>query len=666
MCGIAGFIPSDPNPSEDIKLINKMTQALEHRGPDAKGEWVNANNTVYFGHRRLSILDLSSAGHQPMLSQTGRYVISYNGEIYNHIQLRQEMKLLEAGKNIKWNGSSDTETLLACFEIWGIEKSLNKLKGMFAIALWDSKEEILHLIRDRFGEKPLYYGWSSNSQKNHFAFASELKSIKENSNFKNNISRYAIGLFIKYSYVPAPLSIYENIFKLEAGSRLSIKKDYKLIKNGDSTPANCDNFKIEKWWNLKKIVERSVSNKINDKEEAIRKTEKALNSSVLNQSISDVPLGSFLSGGVDSSLISALMQKNSMKKIKTFTVGFENKDYDESSHARSVASYIGSDHTEMFVSEREAQQVIPNLCNIYDEPFADSSQVPTYLLCKAAKKEVTVALSGDAGDEIFGGYNRYIWTQKIWNNLSVIPYPLRNFLSKSALKISELSLSKLDAIIHVKRSGQKIHKLAKSIENINSNHDLFKNIISEFKKPSLIVKEFNDGFFEESFKGFSEENLPSVLKGDSQHSMMFFDTKNYLSDDILCKVDRAAMSNSLETRVPFLDNDLVELAWQLPVDMKIQGGTGKKILREILYKYVPRDLIERPKVGFSIPLDDWLRGPLREWAESLLNVDRIEQEGYFYSEPIEIMWREHIEKKYNHSSGLWNILIFQSWLEEHK
>ena len=405
MCGIAGFIPSDPNPSKDIKLINKMTQALEHRGPDAKGEWVNANNIVYFGHRRLSILDLSSAGHQPMLSQTGRYVISYNGEIYNHIQLRQEMKLSEAGKNIKWNGSSDTETLLACFEIWGIEKSLNKLKGMFAIALWDSKEEILHLIRDRFGEKPLYYGWSSNSQKNHFAFASELKAIKENSNFKNNISRYAIGLFIKYSYVPAPLSIYENIFKLEAGSRLSIKKDYKLIKNGDNTPVNCDNFKIEKWWNFKKIVERSVSNKINDREEAIRKTEIALNSSVLNQSISDVPLGSFLSGGVDSSLISALMQKNSMKKIKTFTVGFENKDYDESSHARSVASHIGSDHTEMFVSEREAQQVIPNLCNIYDEPFADSSQVPTYLLCQAAKKEVTVALSCDAGDDIFCGYH---------------------------------------------------------------------------------------------------------------------------------------------------------------------------------------------------------------------------------------------------------------------
>lgn len=666
MCGIAGFISSDPKQSEDKKLINIMTQALVHRGPDSHGESMNANAMVYFGHTRLSILDLSSAGHQPMLSKTGRYIISFNGEIYNHIQLRQELQLEEFGKNIKWNSSSDTETLLACFEIWGIEESLNKLKGMFAIALWDFKKEVLHLIRDRFGEKPLYYGWSKDPKKSYFAFASELKAIKKNSYFKNNISRHAIGLFIKYSYIPAPFSIYEDIFKLEPGTMLSIKKGYKYIKNRKILPSSCDNFKIEKWWNFKKIVESSATNQINDKEDAIQRTEHALNNSVLSQSISDVSIGSFLSGGVDSSLISALMQKNSTNKIKTFTVGFENKDYDESSYARSVAAHIGSDHTEMFVSEKEAQQVIPDLCNIYDEPFADSSQVPTYLLCKAAKKEVTVALSGDAGDEIFGGYNRYIWTHKIWKNLSIFPYSFRNFLSKKALKIPESSWNNLDAIIGVKRSGQKIHKLAKSIEGVKFKHDLFKNIVSQIKNPSLIVKGIDNVSFDESFRGFSEEKLPTILQGDSQHSMMFFDTENYLSDDILCKVDRAAMSNSLETRVPFLDKDLVELAWQIPLDMKIQGGVGKKILREILYKYVPRELIERPKVGFSIPLDDWLRGPLREWAEDLLNVDRINQEGYFYSEPIKIMWHEHIQKKNNHSSSLWNILIFQSWLEANK
>ena len=668
MCGLTGFYIDESHSSEtSLNLINAMTGSLSHRGPDSSGTWIDSRKVIAMGHRRLSILDLSTAGHQPMTIDNNNYTIAYNGEIYNHLELR--VLLEKEFTSISWLGTSDTETLLVAFNAWGIEKTLKKIRGMFAIALWDNKNDRLHLIRDRFGEKPLYYGWIKCGTKNIFAFGSELKSLSAFEGFHNKISKSALKEYFKYMYVPCPFSIYENIYKLEPGCILQIDKaassepskvplhsvSHSLVKH--------ENLSLNRWYDLKKVIDED-NNLYSDELEAADSLESELKNVISLQSISDVPLGAFLSGGVDSSAIVSLMQQESMEPTKTFTIGFEDPRYDESKYASEVANHLGTDHTELIVTSKDALSIIPDLPKIYDEPFADSSQIPTYFVCKSAKQEVTVALSGDAGDELFGGYNRHITAPILWKKINWLPFPIRKILGKILMSIP---ISKWDGIINSilgkgKQSflhfGDKVHKTASRLNNVKSIDDLYRSLLEEPDIDSLIAESAD------SHPIFLDDPLPLIKMDDPSSRMMFRDIQSYLTDDILCKVDRAAMSVSLETRVPFLDHKIVELAWRIPLSMKIKGDEGKSILRNILYKNVPKSLIERPKAGFSIPLAEWLREPLRDWAEALLDPSRLEAEGYLNSDYIQIIWKEHLEGKKNWTNRLWSILMFQSWLDQ--
>ena len=670
MCGLTGFYINETYSSEtSINLINSMTSALSHRGPDDSGIWIDESGSIALGHRRLSILDLSAAGHQPMSIENNNYVIAYNGEIYNHIELRE---LLEKELNlISWIGNSDTETLLVAFNTWGIKKTLKKLRGMFAIALWDKKNHNLSLIRDRFGEKPLYYGWIQSGEGHIFAFGSELKSLSAFNGFNNKISKSALKEYFKYMYVPCPYSIYENIYKLEPGCLLTINKAAPQNPSKIPLHSESDNIieysslTIDRWYDLKQTIERD-SDIFVDEEEASSALEAELKKVISLQSISDVPLGAFLSGGVDSSAIVSLMQQECMQPVKTFTIGFEETQFDESKYALEVAKHLGTDHSELVVTSEDALSIIPNLPDIYDEPFADSSQIPTYFVCKSAKQEVTVALSGDAGDELFGGYNRHISAPILWDKINWLPFSFRKILGNMLMSVP---VSKWDAIINSisamsKKSfvhfGDKVHKTASRLCNVCSIDDLYLSLLVEPDEDSLILES------SVSHPMFITDPFPLLKMDDPSSRMMFRDIQSYLADDILCKVDRAAMSVSLETRVPFLDHKIVELAWRIPLSMKIKGSEGKSILRKILYKNVPKSLIERPKAGFSIPLEKWLRGPLRDWAENLLDPSRVKGEGYLNSDYIQIIWHEHLEGKKNWTNRLWSILMFQCWLENSK
>jgi asparagine synthase (glutamine-hydrolysing) len=689
MCGISGFLTNCLNSTDHFnkqgekyadamtKIATGMADAISKRGPDSAGAWVDTEGGVALGHRRLSIVDLSVAGHQPMHSFGHRFVISFNGEIYNHESLRSELDSINSFtmKN-RWHGHSDTETLLAGFEVWGIEATLKKTVGMFALALWDKHTRTLHLARDRFGEKPLYYGWVGEGQQTTFVFGSELKALRAYPGFENPVSREALALFMRFTYVPAPYSIYKKIYKLEPGCLLSTTGGFTAAPNEPlRPPSQLGGVILQRWWSLGDVVERGAAAPLTDEKAAVDALEKSLQQSVSLQSLADVPLGAFLSGGVDSSTIVALMQKQSMRPIKTFTVGFEEVGFDESPHARAVAHHLGTEHHEMFVSATEAQTVIPNLPDMYDEPFADSSQIPTHLICKAARQSVTVALSGDAGDELFGGYNRYFWGPRIWNRLAWMPYPTRQLLGAA---IQSVPVSGWDALIRpinvflpgnfgVNRAGDKAHKLAHRLIGVSNLDELYRSLVSEWQDPAAVVLAGDRGgkhFFIHEPASLLDDELPSHGVDSHQLRMMFRDSITYLPDDILCKVDRAAMASSLETRVPFLDHRVAELAWQLPLSMKIRRGEGKWALRQVLYKYVPRKLIERPKAGFGIPLGQWLRGPLREWAEALLDEKRLGAEGYFYPKPIRSKWAEHLSGKRDHTASLWTVLIFQAWLEK--
>jgi asparagine synthase (glutamine-hydrolysing) len=685
MCGFAGFLdinaggdnshvsPAFADTHAMRELATRMAQAIVHRGPDDAGAWADAQSGIALGFRRLSIVELSAAGHQPMHSANGRFVIAFNGEIYNHMELRAELPALA------WRGHSDTETLLAAFEAWGVEETLKKTVGMFAIALWDTQTHTLHLARDRFGEKPLYYGWIGSGINAAFAFGSELKALRAHPGFANPINREALALYMRFTYVPAPHSIYQNIFKLEPGCVLSICTP--LLQSAGLTlmaptqallrpPATLGALTLQRWWSLADVVQAGVQNQLTDVAEALAELEKRLKDAVRLQSLADVPLGAFLSGGVDSSTIAALMQQQSSQAIKTFTVGFEESGFDESPHARAVASHLGTDHSELFVTAVEAQGVIPQLPAMYDEPFADSSQIPTHLVCKAARQQVTVALSGDAGDELFGGYNRYFWGPRIWNRLAWMPYSARQALGAV---IQAVPIPAWDALsrpfnamltgVHgVTRTGEKLYKLALSIDGAYDLDDLYRNLVSEWQDSAHVVK--LHGSTPHAPISLLDDPLPTHGADQPQLRMMYRDSTTYLPDDILCKVDRAAMAVSLETRVPFLDHRVVELAWQLPLPMKIRGNQGKWALRQVLYKYVPRELIERPKSGFAIPVGQWLRGALREWAEELLSETRLQREGYFYPETIRIKWKEHLHGQKDHTASLWAVLMFQAWLEK--
>jgi len=665
MCGIVGFLSNSSKPLMVLEnIVAGMSKEISYRGPDDAGTWVDENNGIALGHQRLSILDLSSAGHQPMVSSTGRYIISFNGEIYNHLEIRIELSKVD--HQLVWKGMSDTETLLIAIEKWGIKTALRKTVGMFAIALWDTQNKHLYLARDRFGEKPLYYGWVNDN----FVFSSELKSFKKFPGFTNQINREALDQYLRLMYVPAPYSIYENIYKLEPGCLLKINTPIPDCPSYDklTLPVSMKNFQIEQWWSLTNVAQAGINNQISNETEALDLLEKQLVESVHLQSLSDVPLGAFLSGGVDSSLIAALMQKQSNKPIKTFTIGFEEKKFDESRHARAVAEHMGTRHTELFVTSIEAQKIIPSLPTIYDEPFADSSQIPTYLVSKVAKQQVTVALSGDGADELFGGYNRYTKGPGIWGNLAKMPRSLRRALGFS---IGTIPISGWDQIGHslnylkfgsqnFAQLGDKAYKIATRLKEMKSLNDIYLNPVTEWPQQLSLVKNIPIVSVEQHNRKFSNE-LNSF--SEDEYRMMFLDSKTYLVDDILCKVDRASMSVSLETRAPFLDHRVAELSWRLPLQMKINNGQGKCILREILYKHVPRELIDRPKMGFGVPIAQWLRGPLREWAEELLNEQRLEKEGYLNPQPIIEIWRKHLSGKYDYAARLWAILMFQAWLE---
>ena len=659
MCGITGFLSRH---FDDLALsLRQMTDTLQHRGPDDSGIWMDQACGIGLGHRRLAILDLSSSGHQPMHSVSGRYVIVFNGEVYNHLSLRKQ---LEAGGALQraWQGHSDTETLLACFETWGITKSLQSFVGMFALTVWDRQERQLTLARDRMGEKPLYYGWC-NGGSGSFIFGSELKALRQYPGFTNPIARDVLPLYLRSLYIPAPYSIYQGIYKLEPGCMLTVDATGSYIEPAFAPHAPCKDtgWTLERYWSLHDQISKRESDMMLDEQEALSSLETALTESVRMQSRADVPLGAFLSGGIDSSLIAALMQGQANKPIKTFTIGFEEDGYSEAVYAKAVAEHLHTEHTELYLNAAQAMEVIPLLPTLYDEPFADSSQIPTFLVAQMVRQYVTVALSGDGGDELFGGYNRYFWAPKIWQKISWMPYAVRQQLSRLLVWASRNDLLRQQkGIAHrlpISLAGEKLQKLGQRLQGVRDIDDFYLSLVSEWQALEDMVL-----FGQESNTLLTDRGRWPQLER-AEERMMYLDAMTYLPDDILCKVDRAAMGVSLETRVPFLDHRVVELAWRLPLHMKIRDGQGKWPLRQLLYKYVPRELIERPKQGFAIPLGEWLRGPLRDWAEHLLDPIRLSEEGYFRPEQIRQKWQEHVTKKRNWEHSLWSILMFQAWLE---
>ncbi|WP_282156491.1 asparagine synthase (glutamine-hydrolyzing) [Vibrio diabolicus] len=637
MCGFTGFISFNSQGSDFLdRTIKNMNAQLVHRGPDSDGFWCLEQFGLAFGHRRLAIQDLSPAGHQPMVSNCGRYVMVFNGEVYNHLELREHFP------DMVWRGHSDTETILACIDTWGFEKTLKQLTGMFAIALWDFELSKLFLARDRLGEKPLFY----SNQNGSFIFASELKALKQHPSFNAEIDRDVLCLYMRHNCVPAPYSIYKHTFKLMPGTILTINADLSIAES--------------EYWSATNVVNNGLENRFaGTAQQAVDKLDEVLTTAVNRQVLSDVPLGAFLSGGVDSTSIVALMQANTNKPVKTFTMGFDNKHYNEAEHAKAVANHLGTEHTEMYVSPQEALHCIPELHNVYDEPFADSSQIPTFLVSKLAKQHVTVALSGDGGDELFAGYNRHQLAHTMWPKVNKLPSVPRALLSAGIHGFAPQQLDKLNSFLpkakKMRQLGDKLHK-ASAVLRAQNPQDLYLGLISQWKEPNELVL-----LGQEPNSVITHNSLSDNLTVPEM--MMALDMMTYLSDDILTKVDRAAMAVSLETRVPMLDHSVVEFAWSLPLDIKLRHGVTKWPLREVLYKYMPKELIERPKMGFALPLDTWLRTTLREWAEVLIEPIRLQQEGYFNEPMVTKLWQQHLTGKYNHTAPLWCVLMFQQWLE---
>lgn len=652
MCGIVGcWSINNPIPFENLEA---MITTLDHRGPDRKGWWVEHESGIALGHTRLSILDLSSAGNQPMESANGRYMLIFNGEIYNHLDLRKQY--FAEGNRCEWRGHSDTETILECLAVWGAEATLKRVIGMFAFALWDKDEKNLILARDRMGEKPLFYGWNSNI----LFFGSELKSFDANPIFQGEIDRSSLSSFLRFSYVPSPYSIYKNINKLLPGT-------YICIHTKDHNPSKRVALKPKAYWSVLEIAQLGQMQKfLGTEKDALIELQDLLAKAIQLQMISDVPLGAFLSGGIDSTLVVAIMQSLVTSPVKTFTIGYHGSNYNEAVFAKQIAHHIGTDHTELYVSPKDALEAIPLLPTIYDEPFADASQIPTYLVSRMTKKFVTVSLSGDAGDELFGGYNRHFWANRLWQRTRGIPLIIRQLLASTLTVLSADQwdivygqIMKIVPALNISLPGDKIHKLSNILYS-KSKEDLYLKLVSHWRDPDKIVI----GGTEHPTVIANLENWNAF--DEFEHQMMYFDAVSYLTDDILQKVDRAAMSVSLETRVPFLDHRLVEFAWKLPLSLKIRNGQGKWLLRQLLSKYVPDNLTNRPKMGFGVPIDSWLRGPLREWAESLLCEKRLLDEGYFQPKLIRQKWKEHLSGRGNWQYYLWNILVFQAWLDAHK
>jgi asparagine synthase (glutamine-hydrolysing) len=653
VCGIVGFIEPEGFASggQAQKILGLMVRSLSHRGPDDEGLWFDAQSGIALGHRRLAVIDLSPQGRQPMESPDGRYVISFNGEIYNFRLLAEELE--RTGLAPFWRGHSDTEVFLAAIAAWGLKEALRKSVGMFAFALYDKRERILYLVRDRMGEKPLYYGWANST----FLFASELKALRAHPKFMGEIDPEALGLLLRHNYIPSPWSIYKNVRKVPPGSFLAVP-----LGLGSPPPGSWP--RPQKYWDPLHAAITGLENPFEGPEkEAMDHLEELLKKAVEGQMISDVPLGAFLSGGIDSSTVVAVMQAVSPKPIRTFTVGFEKWDYNEAHHAKRVARHLGTDHTEVYIDAQRALEVIPELPAIYDEPFSDSSQIPTHLIAEVARKYVTVSLSGDGGDELFGGYPRYSQALRIWKHIGWIPPSSRSAMAKILRSQPAPRWDKLlgwagPLILGKRRSpkfGDKILKMA-DILDFGSSWELYRDLISHWRPSHGVLRE--EVSWDSRLDGERWPELPHPF-----HRMMFWDMVTYLPDDILVKVDRAAMAVSLETRMPLLDHRIVEFSWSLPLSMKVRNGKGKWILRQLLHRYVPRELVERPKMGFGVPIGEWLRGPLRGWAEGLLNEKEMRERGLIEPEPVLRKWQEHISGQRNWQYLLWDILMFQAWLK---
>ncbi len=622
MCGITGFIDNNRHQQDPKIVIQKMTDALRHRGPSDQGIWVDHESAIALGHRRLSILDLSAEGHQPMVSASQRYIIVYNGEVYNFKELRKELEPI----GYSFRGHSDTEVILAAIETWGLHKAVERFIGMFALALWDKQEKTLSLVRDRLGIKPLYYGHLHGT----FIFASELKAIRSWPGFNLSINQDALALLMQRGYIPSPYSIYSGIQKLPAGNILTLKQ------KGDP--------KLSTYWSVAEMTEQGFNNPYTGTDQdAMAELEKILQDSIKLRMVADVPLGTFLSGGIDSSLVTALMQAQSPSPIKTFSIGFNEAGFNEAMHARAVAQHLKTEHTEFYTSPQDALNIIPDLPLIYDEPFADPSQIPTYLVSKLAKKYVTVTLSGDGGDELFYGYSHYISTVNRWKQINCLPQSLKNLAITTLSKVTSKDCYTSQSIIDILR--------------INNDQALYSRGISHWKDPTPLLK-INEMPITPLTDPLWRKSVASL-----ESYMMATDMMTYLPDDILVKMDRASMAVSLEARVPLLDHRVAEFAARLPLSMKYRNNTSKWILRQLLYKYVDRKLVDRPKMGFSVPIATWLRGPLKEWAATLLDETRLKNEGHFNPEPIIKKWNEHINGKQNWEHCLWNTLMFQAWLE---
>jgi asparagine synthase (glutamine-hydrolysing) len=636
MCGIAGLWSERP---PEPALLARMAGTLHHRGPDDHGVWIDTEAGLGLAHRRLSIVDLSPHGHQPMPSADGRLVLSYNGEIYNHQALRAALEGEGHAPPGGWRGHSDTETLVQAIAAWGLDDALARSVGMFAFALWDRRDRTLQLVRDRFGEKPLYYGWAGRD----FVFASELKAIRAHPDFDPVIDRRALAAFAARTNVPAPLSIYRKIWKLEPGCILTLT---------DRTPFDAPPAKaIRRYWSYEQVVRDGLADPFETEAEALTSLEMALAAAIDGQSVADVPVGAFLSGGIDSSAVTAFYQERSTQPVRTYTIGFEEAGYNEADDARAVAAHLGTVHHEQIVTSAEARDVIPLLPAIYDEPFADSSQIPTFIVSRFARRDVTVALTGDGGDELFAGYNRHVSAPALWNAIRHVPRPLR---AAAGVTLGRLPSRFWSAVpgMNAPDRGAKIQKALRTAGHARDFHDIYDDFLDQWSgEPSPVI-------------GGGEGPVGATpTLSDPTVATMLRDATGYLPDDILTKVDRASMAVSLETRVPFLDHRLAAVAARIPLAMKVRGGKGKQILRTALFARAPASLFDRPKAGFAVPVGHWIKGPLRDWAEAMLCERRLSNEGWFDPAIVRARWAGHLSGRSDSSAAIWSILMFQAWLD---
>ncbi len=622
-----------------------MGDVIAHRGPDDAGLWIDDSAGVGLAHRRLSIVDLSPQGHQPMLSADGRFVLNYNGEIYNHADLRSELEARGQSPDGGWRGHSDTETLIQAISAWGLEAALSKAVGMFAFAVWDRPERKLSLVRDRFGEKPLYYGWAGSD----FLFGSELKSLRLHPAFDHEIDRDSLGLYAARTYVPAPRSIYRRMFKLQPGSILSLSPDEALQPSAKPLP-------VTTYWSYRDVVRRGMADPLASESDALEALDEVLATAVKGQSIADVPVGAFLSGGIDSSTVCALYQRQSQSNIRTFSIAFEETGFNEADYARQVAQYLGTVHSEHLVTVREARDVIPLLASIYDEPFADSSQIPTFLVSRFARSEVKVALTGDGGDELFGGYNRHFAAPRLWQRMKLVPRLLRAAAGASLSVLPQRLWQEAAGFLPARHRhlGGKANKALRLAGKARNFDDVYVAFLDEWSGEQSPVTGFNADCNQVDLD--LGQGVPDPVR------IMYSDAVSYLPDDILCKVDRASMAVSLETRVPFLDHRVAELAARIPIGLKASGPAGKHILRQLLYRHVPAQVFDRPKAGFAIPVGEWIRGPLRPWAEELLDPASMAAEGLLDAAVVRRRWEEHLSGRRDSTQALWAILMFQAWL----